>query len=79
MMAIGSPMIANGIIRSRQSRNLYSYLPINLASAIAVIHFANSAGWRLMGPNVIHEYEPLTLCAKRGVMRRTTIMMAYSK
>ena len=43
------------------------YVPMNLASAKAVAHFANSAGCRLRLPIFIHEYEPFTSVAMKGV------------
>ena len=47
-----------------------------LATAIAVKHLANSAGCKLIGPNVSHDSEPLISRAKIGVIISSTIITA---
>ena len=67
MIAIGKPMIANGIYRSFHPLKWYSYRPMYLANASAVKHLANSAGCKLIGPAGEIDIDHGVIAAKRHI------------
>ena len=71
---MGSRLRPAALAKLRISLSVKPYWLMSLATASAVAHLANSAGWMLHMPRLIHDREPLMSLAMKGVMKSTATM-----